>query len=275
MIKGDPPQLPTVETGVTMYCTDPAAELEGLFSTWLMVPPLAALAPVTPPVMLPIDQLNEEAVLEVSVILAPVPLQISVTDGFVTTGVGFTVTVIVYALAEEQFPVVEVGVTRYSTDPAVVLDGLESVWLMEFPLPAVAPVIPPDTAPIVHAKVDGVLALSVIFGFVLLQIVTAFPVVIAGVGFTVTVIVNGAPAQPPAMEVGVTIYSTVPAALLLGFTNVWPMVFPALATAPVIPPVMVPIVQVNVEGVLAVSAMFGLVLLQVEATGELVTAGIG
>jgi hypothetical protein len=41
------------------------------------------------------------------------------------------------------------------------------------------------------------------------------------------------------------------------------------------PPVMVPIVHVNVDGALAVSAMFGLVALQIEAVAAVVTAGVG
>lgn len=39
-------------------------------------------------------------------------------------------------------------------------------------------------------------------------------------------------------------YSTVPAELLLGFVSVCAMVAPDPAVAPVMPPVMVPIVQV-------------------------------
>lgn len=45
-----------------------------------------------------------------------------------------------------------------------------------------------------------------------LQMVAVDALVIAGVGFTVTVTVCGVPAQPPAVAVGVTVYVTVCAA---------------------------------------------------------------
>jgi hypothetical protein len=46
----------------------------------------------------------------------------------------------------------------------------------------------------------------VIFGLVLLQIASVAGLVITGIGFTVTVIVSGAPTQPPVTDVGVTMY---------------------------------------------------------------------
>jgi hypothetical protein len=60
---------------------------------------------------------------------------------------------------------------------------------MELPLPAVAPVMPPLTVPIVHANVDGVLDVSAIAGLVPLQIDVVAALVTAGVGLTVMVIV--------------------------------------------------------------------------------------
>ena len=45
--------------------------------------------------------------------------------------------------------------------------------------------------------------------------------------------------------------------------------------APVIPPVIVPNVQVKVLATLAVNAIFGPIPLQVEAVAELVTVGVG
>jgi hypothetical protein len=61
--------------------------------------------------------------------------------------------------------------------------------------------------PIVHAKVDGVLEVSVRFGLVLLQMASVAPLVTTGVGFTVTVMVNGeAGEQLPETDVGVTMY---------------------------------------------------------------------
>jgi len=53
-----------------------------------------------------------------------------------------------------------------------------------------------------------------------LHIVEVLDVVTEGWGLTVTVIVNGAPVQLFAVDVGVIIYLTVPAVELLGFVNV-------------------------------------------------------
>jgi hypothetical protein len=139
---------------------------------------------------------------------------------------------------------VDVGVIIYSTDPEEELLGLVRVWLITGPEPAVAPVIPPVIFPMVHAYADGTLDASEIFGLVPLHIASVAGLVTTGVGLTVTVIVNGAPGQPPATDVGVTIYSTVPAVVLPGLFNVWLITGPALATAPLMPPVMVPIVQI-------------------------------
>jgi hypothetical protein len=61
--------------------------------------------------------------------------------------------------------------------------------LIVLPAPALAPVIPPLMAPIVHAKLLGALAVSAMFGPVPVQIEVAAAFVTAGVGFTVTVIV--------------------------------------------------------------------------------------
>ena len=67
--------------------------------------------------------------------------------------------------------------------------GFSSVWLMLLPVPAAAPTIPPVTVPIVQLKVAGVDEVSKIFGLVLLQIDAVPPLVITGIGLTVTVIV--------------------------------------------------------------------------------------
>ena len=48
-----------------------------------------------PPVMVPIVHVNVLAVLDVRLILGPVPLQVLAVLGVVTAGFGFTVTVIV------------------------------------------------------------------------------------------------------------------------------------------------------------------------------------
>jgi hypothetical protein len=60
---------------------------------------------------------------------------------------------------------------------------------MMFPPPAVAPVMPPEMVPIVHAKLLAADAVREIFGLVLLQIDSVAGLVTAGVGFTVTVMV--------------------------------------------------------------------------------------
>jgi hypothetical protein len=76
-------------------------------------------------------------------------------------------------------------------------------------------------------------------------------------------------------DVGVIIYWTDPAVELLGFVKVWLMVLPVPALAPVIPPLIVPIVHANVLGALEVSAIFGLVALHIDNTDPFVTAGVG
>jgi hypothetical protein len=179
--------------------------LLGLVSVWLMVVPDPAVAPVMLPVIVPIVHANELGAVAVRAMLGLVLLQIDALAPFVTAGVGLTVTVIVNGVPAHD-PTVDVGVTIYCTEPAVELLGLVNVWLIVPPAPAVAPVMPPLMAPIVHANVLGAVAASVIFGPVPLQIETAAGLVIAGVGLTETVIVNGAPTQPPVTDVGVTIY---------------------------------------------------------------------
>jgi hypothetical protein len=71
---------------------------------------------------------------------------------------------------------------------------------------ALAPVIDPVIVPMVQVYVLGAEAVNEILGPVPLQIVAVLAVVTEGVGFTVTVIVYGVPAQLPAVAVGVTIY---------------------------------------------------------------------
>jgi hypothetical protein len=130
----------------------------------------------------------------------------------------------------------------------------------------------------VHVNVLGTLAVKGIFVAVLLQIesVAGTPVT-TGVGFTETVIVYGALAtQLPPVDVGVTRYSTVPVVALLGLLSVCAMVLPLAAVAPVIPPVMAPIVQANVLGAEAVKGMFVEVLLHIATEdGTPVTTGVG
>jgi len=81
-----------------------------------------------PPVTVPTVQLNELGTLAFNAIFVDVLLQIEAVDGTpVTTGVGLTVTTIEYADAAGQLPVLDVGVTRYSTVPAVVLLGFVNI----------------------------------------------------------------------------------------------------------------------------------------------------
>lgn len=75
------------------------------------------------------------------------------------------------------------------------------------PDPALAPVMLPVIVPIVQLNVLVAVAASAIFVAVPLQMVAVFAVVTAGLGFTVTVIVYGAPGHAgDAVDVGVTIY---------------------------------------------------------------------
>jgi hypothetical protein len=71
----------------------------------------------------------------------------------------------------------------------VLLLGLVNVWLIVLPEPALAPVILPVMAPIVHANVLGALDVSEMLGFVPLQMAIVAAFVTAGVGFTVMVMV--------------------------------------------------------------------------------------
>jgi hypothetical protein len=146
---------------------------------------------------------------------------------------------------------------------------------MVVPDPAEAPVMLPEMVPIVHAKVDGALAVSARFGLVLLQTDSVGALVTAGVGFTVNVAVNGAPAQPPVVEVGVIIYCTVPAVELLGLVSVWLIADPEPAAAPVMPPVMAPIVHAKLLGAVAVSVTLCATPLQTAYAGAIFTAGVG
>jgi hypothetical protein len=105
---------------VIRYSTVPAVALLGLVSISLIVPPAPGLAPVMLPVIVPMVQVKLPGALEVNTIFGLDPLQILFVAGFVTTGVGLTVTTKLYGDPTHD-PVVEVGVTRYSTVPAVEL----------------------------------------------------------------------------------------------------------------------------------------------------------
>src|SRR6266542_5270044 len=137
--------------------------------------------------MVPMVQLNVLPALAVKPILVEVPLQMVFVAAVVTTGVGFTVTVMVKGLPVHE-PAVEVGVTMYCNVPAVELLGLVNVWLIVVPEPALAPVIPPVMVPMVQPNVLAALAVKLILVEVLLQMVFVAAVVTAGLGFSVTAI---------------------------------------------------------------------------------------
>jgi hypothetical protein len=78
----------------------------------LIEPPEPALAPVIPPVIVPIVHAKVLGAVAAKAILGPVPLQIETDAGLVTAGVGLTVMVMVCG-APTQLPVTEVGVIIY------------------------------------------------------------------------------------------------------------------------------------------------------------------
>lgn len=77
-----------------------------------MIAPDPGLAPVIPPVMVPMLHVKLLAILAVRLILGLVPLQVVAVAELVTAGAAFTVTVIVKG-DPTQVPAIEVGVTRY------------------------------------------------------------------------------------------------------------------------------------------------------------------
>ncbi len=91
---------------------------------------------------------------------------------------------------------------------------------MAAPEPATAPVTLPVMVPSVQLKLLAALDVKAILVEAPLQILFVEALVTAGVGLTVTVIVSGVPTQEPVLEVGVIIYSTLPALALLGLVKV-------------------------------------------------------
>ena len=204
--------------------------------------PVPDEAPVMLPVMLPTAQ---EKVLDADasrVISVGDPLQTAHEVMVVRTGFGFTVTVMVRGEPEQE-PAADVGITMYSTVPAEVASGLVKTWLMADPLPALAPEMFPVMLPIVQANVLDTVAERVNPVLVPLHMDTTEELVISGTGLTVTVMVEGEPVQDPAAEVGVTMYWTEPDNEWLWFVRTWLITEPEPAEAPVISPLMVPMVQ--------------------------------
>ena len=78
------------------------------------------------------------------------------------------------------------------------------------------------------------------------------------------------------VEVGVTIYSTVPDVVLLGLSNTSLIVLPDPGSVyPVMPPVTVPTVHAKLLGALAVNTILVFALLQMLFVAAVVTAGFG
>ena len=128
--------------------------------------------------------------------------------------------------------------------------------------------------PIVQVKLLWAEAAKVIFGLAPLHIVTVFVVVTTGIGLTVTVMVSGVPTHDPPVEVAVTTYATVAAALLV-LVRTWSMAGPKSLPLPEIEPVTAPIVQAKLLVTLASSEIAGLVPLHIVAVMAFVTEGFG
>ena len=90
-----------------------------------MVVPEPALAPVMPPVMVPVVHAKALGVLAVKVILELVPLQVLAVAAFVTAGTGFTVTVTAEFVAAQP---TEVTVS-------VVAPGIVNAIILNVPMP--------------------------------------------------------------------------------------------------------------------------------------------
>jgi hypothetical protein len=71
-------EVALIGVGVTTYCTVPAVEVLGLLSTWLIVLPLPALAPVIPPVIVPTVHVYVLGITDVRAILVFSPLHIAI-----------------------------------------------------------------------------------------------------------------------------------------------------------------------------------------------------
>jgi hypothetical protein len=99
----------------------------------------------------------------------------------------------------------------------------------------------PETVPMVQLKLLGIFAVRGTFRVLPLQTDAVERIVITGAGKTVTVTVNTFPEQVPEPETGMTRYSTVPF-VVPGLVSVWDIVDPVPAVAPVMPPVIFPIV---------------------------------
>jgi hypothetical protein len=106
------PTQPAADFGVTKYSTVPVVDPDTV-KTWLIVVPELAVGPETPETV-PIVQVKVlfPLVLAASAICEELPVHTLAVFAAVTTGSGFTVTVIVYGFPPHK-PVAAVGVTKY------------------------------------------------------------------------------------------------------------------------------------------------------------------
>jgi hypothetical protein len=219
-------------------------------------------------------QENVEATFEVSGMLTLAPLQIVAVFALVIAGVGFTVTVTV---CDEpgQVPPVEVGVTVYVTVCALVV---ELVIVFKIVLVDCEVVLSPLVlvlSPAIQVNVEATLAVNGILTVPPLQIAAELALVIAGVGFTVTVTVCAVPAQLPPVDVGVTVYVTV-CIEVVEFVTVFESV--AVDCEVVLSPLVFtlsPAIHVNVEATFAVNGILTVAPLHMLAEFALVIAGVG
>src|SRR5258706_4714319 len=187
-----PVQLP--DAGVTVYvavCTVPV----GLFKVPLMFDALLPAAPpVIPPVTVGADQLyvvpagTIPFVTFAGVTVNPIPLHTVEVIAFIT-GVGFTVTVTVNV---EPAQVPDVGVTVYVAVCNELVGLFNVPLILDVPLPAAPPVIPPVTAGAdqLYVVPTGTTPLVPFTGVTVNELplhVDAVIAVIDGFGFTVTV----------------------------------------------------------------------------------------
>jgi hypothetical protein len=199
-----PGQLPAEVVGVTVYVTVCTLVVEFVI---VLESVLVVCAVVLSPLVFALSEaIHEkvEATFEVSGILTVPPLQMVAEDALVTEGVGFTVTLTVCP-APVQLPPVDVGVTVYVTVCALVV---ELVIVFESVLVLCAVVLSPVVFALsdaIHENVEATFAVKGMLTAFPEQIVAEPALVIAGVGFTVTVTVCAVPAQLPPVEVGVTV----------------------------------------------------------------------
>lgn len=135
-MSGEPVHVLSV--GVTVYTTDPSTVLVTRFRICVMLVPLPGPDPVTP--VAAAVQLNVVVAPKLlpSVIAVAPPLQIESEGGVaVATGNGFTVTVAVIGVDDEQ--PFALGVMVYTTVPGVIAVAVNTC-AMDDPLAADAPV---------------------------------------------------------------------------------------------------------------------------------------